>query len=60
MSYEKECNNELLTRFSKRGDLMRTVEKFDSGNWVVAVWKGKDLSGEYTDKEFQEIRSYFD
>lgn len=57
--YEKASKNQYLAKHSPNGNLLRTAEQFNSGNWVVSVWKGKSLQGEYTDNEFHKIRKYF-
>ena len=43
--YEKACAGMYLMSFAKNGNLMRTAEQFESGNWVVHVYHGKDISG---------------
>ena len=58
--YKKACNGQYLEKYNKNGDLLRTAEQFNSGHWVVWVYKGKDISGEYDKKTFDnEIRKYF-
>jgi len=57
--YEKAAKNQYLEKHSPNGNLLRTAEQFSSGNWIVSVWNGKSLQGEYTNKEFQKIRKYF-
>lgn len=59
MSYEKACKKQYFERFSKNGNLLRTAEQFDSGHWVVHIYKGIDLSGEYTAEEFEKIKKFF-
>jgi hypothetical protein len=58
-TYEKQCKGMYLQKCSKNSNLLRTAEQFGSGNWVVHVYSGLDISGEYTDKEFKKIRKYF-
>jgi hypothetical protein len=55
-TYEKQCKGMYLQKCSKNSNLLRTAEQFESGNWVVHVYSGLDISGEYTDKEFKKIR----
>jgi len=59
MSYEKSCKGEYLEKYSKKGNLLRTAEKFESGNWVVHTYSGVSLSGEYTQEEFTRILNFF-
>jgi len=59
MSYEKACKGMYLQKFSKNGNLLREAEQFNSGNWVVYVFNGIDISGEYTPEEFNKIKKYF-
>jgi hypothetical protein len=58
-TYEKACKGMYLQKFTKNGNLLRTAEKFSSDNWIVHTYLGLDLSGEYTDKEFEKIRKHF-
>ena len=48
-----------LEKYSKNGNLLRTAEQFNSGNWVVWVYGGTDISGEYTEAEFNKIKKHF-
>jgi hypothetical protein len=57
--YEKQCDKMYLEKYSKNGNLLRTAEKFSSGNWVVIVYSGANISGEYTNTEFQKIKNKF-
>jgi hypothetical protein len=57
--YEKECSNQYFEKYDRQFNLMRTAEQFPSGNWVVSVWKGKEIQGEYTPNEFKKIKKYF-
>jgi hypothetical protein len=57
--YEKACAGMYLMSFAKNGNLMRTAEQFESGNWVVHVYHGKDISGEYAENEFKQIYKFF-
>lgn len=58
--YEKACKGMYLEKYNKNHNLIRTAEQFYSGNWVVHVITGKDISGEYTDECFKkEIKKYF-
>ena len=57
--YEKQCVNQYLEKYDKNDNLLRTAEQFDSGNWVVCTYKGIDLSGEYSEKEFSKIKNKF-
>jgi hypothetical protein len=57
-TYEKQCDGMYLEKYSKNGNLLRTAEKFGS-NWIVHVYSGMDISGEYSDKEFKKIRKLF-
>ena len=59
MSYEKSCKGMYLEKYSKNGNLLRTAEQFNSGNWVVWVYGGTDISGEYTEAEFNKIKKHF-
>jgi hypothetical protein len=47
-----------LQKFAKNGNLIRTAERFGS-NWVVHVYSGLNISGEYTEDEFKQIRKFF-
>jgi hypothetical protein len=58
-TFEKQCKGMYLPKVSKNGNLLRAAEQFDSGNWVVHVYSGTDISGEYSDKEFKKIRKLF-
>jgi len=57
--YEKQCDSEYFEKYDSNHNLMRTAEQFNSGNWVVLVYKGKDISGEYTETEFKSLKKYF-
>ena len=57
-TYEKQCNGMYLQKYKKNGNLLRTAEQFGS-NWIVHVYSGTDISGEYSDKEFKKIRKLF-
>jgi hypothetical protein len=59
MSYEKACKGMYLRKYSKNGNLLREAEQFDSGDWVVHVFKGVNISGEYTPSEFKKVKKYF-
>ena len=60
-SMNKEAKGELLEKYSnKTHNLIRTAEKFDTGTWIVKEYNSRtNLSGEYTNKEFQKIKRYF-
>ena len=59
-TYEKACAGMYLEKYSKNGNLMRTAEQFGaSSNWVVRVFSGRDISGEYSEDEFNQIRKFF-
>ena len=58
-TYEKQCKGMYLCKYAKNGNLLRTAEQFVSGNWVVHVYKGTDIGGEYSDEEFKKIRKLF-
>ena len=58
-TYEKACVGMYLEKYSKNGNLIRTAERFDSGNWVVHVYSGRDISGEYSENEFKQIQKFF-
>ena len=59
-TYEKACRGMYLEKYSKNGNLIRTAEQFEvSGNWVVHVFSGRDISGEYNEDEFKQIRKFF-
>ena len=59
--YEKSTQKRYLEKYAKNGNLIRTAEQFDSGNWVVSEYPPSktNLQGEYTNEEFKEIRKYF-
>jgi len=58
--YEKACKNMYFEKYSKNGNLVRTAEQFDGGSWIVLDFNTKKLlNGEYTDKEFKNIKKYF-
>ena len=57
-TYEKQCDGMYLEKYSKNGNLLRTAERFDS-TWVVHVYTGLDITGEYSDTEFKKIRKFF-
>ena len=59
IAYNKASSGRLLQKFSKNGNLLREAEQFNSGHWVVFVFKGVDISGEYTPEEFKKIKKYF-
>ena len=48
-----------LEKYSKNGNLLRSAEQFNSGNWVVWTFNGNDISGEYTEEEFKKIKKHF-
>lgn len=57
--YEKACSGEYLEKYDKKGNLLRTAELFNN-SWVVWVYRGIDVSGEYSNDIFKkEIRKYF-
>jgi hypothetical protein len=58
-TYEKACSGQYLEKFDKNGNLLRTAEQFESGYWVVHIYKGIDIGGEYSPTEFKKIRKYF-
>ena len=58
-TYEKTCAGMYYEKYAKNGNLIRTAEQFESGNWVVHVYHGRDISGEYTDSEFKQIQKAF-
>ena len=57
-TYGESCNNMYLQKFAKNGNLIRTAERFGS-NWVVQIYSGLNISGEYTEDEFKEVRKFF-
>ena len=57
-TYEKQCKGMYLQKYAKNGNLLRTAEAFGS-IWVVHVYTGLDVSGEYSDIEFKKIRKLF-
>jgi len=58
--YRKSCTGRYLKKIGAGFKLIRTAEQFNSGNWVVWVYSGIDISGEYTSEEFEKsIRKYF-
>ena len=59
--YEKKCAGQYLEKFGKSGNLLRTAEQFPSGRWVVHEYPASktNLQGEYTPKEFEDIRKFF-
>ena len=58
--YDKATKSQYLEKYSKNGNLVRTAEQFDSGSWVVSVYSGIDISGEYSNEEFNKrIKKYF-
>ena len=59
MSYEKACKEMYLQKFDKSGRLLRIAEQFSSGIWVVYVYFGKNIAGEYTLQEFKKIKKFF-
>lgn len=59
MSYEKSCKGMYLEKYSKNGNLLRSAEQFNSGNWVVWTFNRNDISGEYTEEEFKKIKKHF-
>lgn len=59
-TYEKACAGMYLEKYSKNGNLVRTAEQFGtSGKWVVHVFSGRDISGEYSEDEFIQIKHLF-
>lgn len=57
--YEKACNGKYIEKYSKRGNLIRVAEQFNN-NWVVFEYSGKtNIQGEYSEKEFKDIRKRF-
>ena len=58
-TYEKQCKGMYLQKCARNGNLLRTAEQFASGNWIVHIYAGPDISGEYTDIEFRKIRKLF-
>ena len=58
--YEKATKGMYLEKYSKSGNLMRKAEQFESGNWIVwAYGKYLDISGEYTEEEFKNIKKLY-
>ena len=57
-TYEKQCKGMYLAKYAKNGNLLRTAERFDS-TWVVHIYAGLDIAGEYSDTEFKKIRKFF-
>ena len=57
--YEKMCDKEYFEKYNKKGNLLRTAEQFNSGRFVVHTYKGVDLSGEYSEQEFNNIKKHF-
>ena len=60
-TYEKACAGEYLEVFDKNGNLIRTAEQFENGNWVVHTYSTShpDVSGEYSPDKFKRIRRFF-
>ena len=59
-TYEKATKGMYLEKYSKSGNLMRSAEQLESGNWVVWVYgKYLDISGEYTEEEFKRIKKLY-
>lgn len=60
-TYEKQCNGMYLEKYSSKGNLLRTAEQFDSGNWVISDYPDSrlELQGEYTSEEFNEVHKHF-
>ena len=56
--YEKACKGEYLEKYRKNGDLLLTAEKFNK-TWIVSVFHGKDIGGEYSEEEFEPIRKKY-
>ena len=58
--YQKICKGIVLLKYYKSGGLAYEAEK-SNGKWNVYVYEGKkDISGEYTEAQFdKEIRRYF-
>jgi hypothetical protein len=56
--YEKQCKGMYLEKYAKNGNLLRTAEKYESGNWVISEYPSSktNMQGEYSDKEFKGIR----
>ena len=57
--YEKSCNKKYFEKYDKNGNLLRTAEQFESGFWIVHIYKGVDIRGEYSNSEFKKIKKYF-
>lgn len=57
--FQKVERGDFLEKYDKKGNLMRTAEKFSTGTWIVHCYSGKELQGEYTEEEFKTIRKYF-
>ena len=58
-TYEKECNGGYFAKYNKKGNLLRTAERLNSGRWVIHTYMGLDLSGEYSEQEFNNIKKHF-
>ena len=56
--YEKQCKGMYLEKYSKNGNLLRTAEQYENGNWVISEYPSSksNVQGEYSDKEFKSIR----
>lgn len=58
--FDKEGDNQYLTKIDSKGNLLRSAEQFESGNWIISIYKGMDIGGEYSDSEFnKKYRKYF-
>jgi hypothetical protein len=57
--FKKQVAGVYLEKISSKGNLIRTAEQFPSGCWVVLVYHGVDISGEYTETEFKAIRNKY-
>jgi len=59
--FEKACAGKYIEKYNKQGNLLRTAEQFTCGNWIINEYPASktNLSGEYTNKEFQKLRRYY-
>lgn len=56
--YEKQSKGMYLEKYTKNGNLLRTAEQYENGNWVISEYPSSktNMQGEYSDKEFKSIR----
>ena len=56
--YEKQSKGMYLEKYAKNGNLLRTAEQYENGNWVISEYPSSktNVQGEYSDKEFKSIR----